>query len=92
MPALLRIAELAPTLKEGELRVLIAMAVEAKPPLWTLGISSRNLANATGCSRRNIQSALDNLAQRNIITVRRCSLNVYHRKMWYNPIWKRPRI
>lgn len=68
--ALRSITELAPTLKEGELRVLLALAVRAKAPLWAVRASARDLSVATGCGRSAVQRAIDSLAQRNIITVR----------------------
>src|SRR6516164_6024878 len=68
--ALRSVAQLAPTLKEAELRVLLALTALAEPPLWGVRISTRALRESTGCGRPNIQRAIDNLALRNVISIR----------------------
>ena len=69
-PVFRTIAELAPTLKEAELRVLIALIALAKPPNWAVRVSTRDLRETTGCGRSAIQHAIDTLQLRNIIIVR----------------------
>jgi hypothetical protein len=67
--ALLRIAELAPTLKESEFRVLVELSARAAATGTTnTKASSRDLANATKLSRPNVQSGIDSLNRRRIIT------------------------
>lgn len=69
--ALAIIAQLAPTLKEAELRVLIALArlfAANDPP--TGRISSRQLAERVRITRPNVQKAIDSLGQRGLIATR----------------------
>jgi hypothetical protein len=68
--ALRRIAELAPTLKEAELRVLMALTSLTATPENSIHISSRKLADLSRVARRNVQRALDSLTERCIITTR----------------------
>jgi hypothetical protein len=65
------LAQLAPTLKEAELRVLIALArLFATSEHQSGRISSRKLAEAAKLARPNVQKAIDSLADRNIIATR----------------------
>lgn len=65
--ALQRIAALAPTLKEAELRTLIELTKRATEEN-TCRCSSRQLAESTHQSRRNVQAAIDSLADRCLIS------------------------
>lgn len=64
--ALERIAAIASTLKEAELRTLLELARRANNG-GEVRCSSRKLAEATRQSRRNVQGALDTLAERGLI-------------------------
>jgi biotin operon repressor len=61
-----RIAALAPTLKEGELRVLLELT-RNRNESNRARCSSRQLAESTGLSRKNVQLAIDSLASRGVI-------------------------
>lgn len=65
--ALERIAAIASTLKEAELRTLLELTRRADRANQ-VRYSSRKLAAATRQSRRNVQDALDALAERGLIT------------------------
>ena len=66
-----RLADLAPTLKEAELRVLVHLAALAESShAHCVSISARHIARVIKGSRRFIQSALDSLAHRGLITTR----------------------
>jgi len=64
--ALERIAAIASTLKEAELRTLLELTHRAAGDKQATR-SSRQLAEATGLSRKNVQLALDSLAERGLI-------------------------
>lgn len=64
--ALFRIAALAPTLKEAELRCLIELA--ARQQNGIAQTSSRALARATAVSRNHVQAAIHSLTDRSIIS------------------------
>jgi hypothetical protein len=65
------IAALAPTLKEAELRVLLHLTAAALASSSTsVRASSRDIADACKCSRRNVQHAVDALTQRGLIATR----------------------
>jgi hypothetical protein len=67
--ALARLATIAPTLKEAELRVLTCLTAAAEAaPHNTVTASSRMIANATRVARSAVQPALDSLAARGLIT------------------------
>jgi hypothetical protein len=72
--ALQHLTDLAPTLKEAELRILLQLTAiaQATPdnPNHTIRISSRELAKLTKLARPALQRALDSLAHRGIITTR----------------------
>ena len=65
-----RIAELAPDLKETELRVLLHFAAHATAPEFTLRESSRDIAKAIKQARSAVQRAIDSLTARKYITTR----------------------
>jgi hypothetical protein len=66
-----QVAALAPTLKEAELRTLLHLTATALASGATsILASSREIALATKCSRRNVQHALDALSTRGLIAVR----------------------
>src|SRR5579872_1786597 len=66
-----RIAELAPVLKEAELRVLLQLMADTQDlPEPVIRISSRALSRKTKVGRAAIQRALDSLTARRYITVR----------------------
>lgn len=67
--ALKLIAELAPTLSHTEVRVLLELSRRVAATAGTqTAASSRDLATACNLSRRNVQSALDSLNRRQLIT------------------------
>lgn len=69
--SLTRIADLAPTLKEAELRVLVHLTFLAETDgQKSCRISARELAKQCRTSRRAVQPALDSLAARGLITTR----------------------
>ena len=63
--ALTRIAALAPTLKEAELRCLLQLTTIQQE--GKARISSRDLARATNLARPNVQLAIDSLTERSLI-------------------------
>lgn len=64
-----RIAELAPTLKEAELRILLELTAAAEQSSQhTVKISSRDLAKSTKLARSAIVRAIDRLTSRGLIT------------------------
>jgi len=65
--ALARIAALAATLKEAELRTLLELTRRANADAQCR-LSSRQLAEAAGISRKNAQLAIDSLSERGLIT------------------------
>lgn len=65
-----RIAELAPAIKETELRVLLHFAAHATPPEFTLRQSSRDIAKAIKQARSAVVRAIDLLTERKYITTR----------------------
>lgn len=68
------VADLAPTLKEAELRVLLELTRRAASNAHhTLRASSRDLATACKLGRPNVQHALDSLSKRGLITIRQGS-------------------
>jgi len=66
---LARLAEIAPKLKEAELRLAIHMA-DTCDQHYTLKASSRHLAAATGLARGKVQHAIDTLGARGFISTR----------------------
>jgi hypothetical protein len=64
------LADLAPTLKEAELRVLLELSRRQLASPDGIRASGRDLATACKCGRRNVQYALDSLTSRNLITTR----------------------
>jgi DNA-binding MarR family transcriptional regulator len=64
-----RLAEIAPKLKEAELRLAIHMAHTCNVH-YSLNASSRQLATATGLARSKVITAIDSLGQRGFITTR----------------------
>jgi len=69
--ALRQLAAIAPTLKEGELRLLTHLTAEAaRRQTLSIQASSRELENATGTARSAIQRAIDGLTSRGLIAVR----------------------
>ncbi len=69
------IAAIAHQLKEGELRVLMALAAEAesnhrKTSFYTARLSSRELAKRTRMARPAIQKSIDSLTEKRLITTR----------------------
>lgn len=64
-----RLAELAPTLKEAELRVLLYL-ITIMDGQRTAVASSRQIAAATAVSRSNVKVALHTLRDRHILTTR----------------------
>lgn len=64
------LADVAPTLKEAELRVLLELARRQLTAGTVVRASSRDLATACKASRRNVQYALDSLTKRGLITTR----------------------
>jgi DNA-binding MarR family transcriptional regulator len=66
--ALRRLADLAPTLKEAELRTLLELTRQAID--GHTAAPSRTLAKATKLSRRNVVAAIDSLSseERKLIT------------------------
>jgi hypothetical protein len=69
--ALQRIAELAPTLKEAELRVLTHLAsIAENNPHHTARASSRAIATATKLARSAVIRAIDSLTSRKLIATR----------------------
>jgi len=64
------LADLAPTLKEAELRVLLELARRQLRTGAAVRASSRDLANACKASRSKLQAALDSLTARGILTTR----------------------
>jgi len=66
------IADLAPTLKEGELRVLIALSSLFATTEHRSGrISASNLAKAAKLTEPNVRKAIDSLEQRSLIAKRK---------------------
>jgi hypothetical protein len=69
--AIRQIASLAPSLKEAELRVLTHLTAAAcAAQSLSVRASSRAIADATKCGRRNVQYALDALITRGLIAER----------------------
>src|SRR5580700_177223 len=69
--ALHALADIAPTLKEAELRVLLELARRAqRNPHKSTKASSRELATACGLARSKTVAALDSLCARCLITTR----------------------
>jgi hypothetical protein len=67
-----RLVDLAPTLKEGELRLLLYLAqLTEKRPQHDIRISKAELASGTKLARSAIERAVAALAQRGLITCRR---------------------
>ena len=64
------LADLAPTLKEAELRVLLELSRRQLRTPSCVAASGREIANACKLGRRNVQYALDSLAKRNLISTR----------------------
>jgi DNA-binding MarR family transcriptional regulator len=64
------LADLAPTLKEAELRVLLELTRRQLRGPRAIRASSRELASACKMGRSNVQTALDNLPRRGLITTR----------------------
>lgn len=68
--ALSALAHIAPTMRPGELQVLLQLVNEfAESPHHSGQISSRDLAERVQMTRRNVQRATDSLRDRTIITV-----------------------
>ncbi|MGH9583329.1 MAG: helix-turn-helix domain-containing protein [Bryobacteraceae bacterium] len=65
-PALDRIAALAPTLKEAELRTILELTRRAGDGS-ECRCSSRELARAAQLSRNHVQAAIDSLTERGLI-------------------------
>ncbi len=66
-----RVAQLAPTLKEAELRTLLYLTSAALAKGQTsIRASSREIAEATRCGRRNVVRTLDALSERGLIAAR----------------------
>jgi DNA-binding transcriptional ArsR family regulator len=63
-------ADLAPKLKEAELRLILELSRRQLTSPGAVRASGRELANACKMGRRNVQYALDALAKRNLITLR----------------------
>lgn len=64
------LADLAPTLKEAELRVILELARRQLTSPGGVRASGRDIARACKTGRRNIQYALDSLTTRGLITAR----------------------
>jgi len=64
------LADLAPKLKEAELRLILELSRRQLASPGGVRVSSRDLAEACKMGRRNVQYALDALAKRNLITAR----------------------
>ncbi len=66
-----QLATLAPSLKEAELRVLTYLTAEAfQKGALSIRASSRTIAESARVSRRNVQYAIDGLADRGLIATR----------------------
>ncbi len=70
--ALQTVADLAPTLSESELRLILELTRRGlTAPDFTFRASSRDLAKSAKCSRPHMLTALDSLSERGLILCRR---------------------
>jgi hypothetical protein len=61
------LADLAPKLKEAELRVMLELSRRQEDSPEGVRASTRDLSNTIGCGRPNVQKALASLTKRNLV-------------------------